>query len=198
MRGRHERGDALGRLARGIVQCRRCPLHEQRRHAVPGAGPEGARIMFIGEAPGAREDATGEPFVGRAGGYLDILLARIGLTRSEIFITGSVKCRPPGNRTPRTAELRTCRELWLAPQIAAIDPAVLVLLGGVAARQVLGERRPLAELRGPMRRWHDRHVLVTAHPAAAMRFPRPRRWLDEDFVRLQAFLQALGQDREQT
>lgn len=186
-------GDPLARLAGGIRQCQRCPLHDHRRHAVPGAGARRAKIMFIGEAPGAREDETGLPFVGRAGAYLDIMLTRIGLARPEVFITGSVKCRPPRNRTPRAVELRTCREHWLAPQIATIDPAVLVLLGGVAARQVLGERAPVGALRGPMRLWEDRHVLVTAHPAAAMRFPVARRWLDEDFERLQDFLQRMEQ-----
>jgi uracil-DNA glycosylase len=185
--------DPLARLAHGIMQCRRCPLHEQRLHAVPGAGKRRPRVMFIGEAPGAREDETGLPFVGRAGAYLDMMLARIGLARPEIFVTGSVKCRPPRNRRPRPVELQTCREHWLGPQIEVIDPPVLVLLGGVAARQVLGERRPLGEVRGVVRFWQDRQVLITAHPAAAMRFPEPRRWLDEDFTTLQKCLRLMEQ-----
>jgi uracil-DNA glycosylase len=180
---------ALERLARGIATCRRCPLHAQRRHAVPGAGDFARRIMLIGEAPGATEDATGQPFVGRAGAHLDGVLTGIGLTRRDVFVTGSVKCRPPGNRVPRAPELDACRAHWLLPQIEALDPKVLVLLGAVAARQVLRDRRPLGEMRGPMRSWQGRQVLVTAHPAAAMRFPRMRQWLDEDFARLQAFLQ---------
>jgi uracil-DNA glycosylase len=116
------------------------------------------------------------------------MLTRIGLTRDDVFITGSVKCRPPRNRTPKPMELDSCTH-WLQPQIETLDPAVLVLLGGVAARQILGDRRPLNQIRGPMRPWQGRQVLVTAHPAAAMRFPRARRWLDEDFAQLQAFLQ---------
>ncbi|MFU8817455.1 MAG: uracil-DNA glycosylase [Pseudomonadales bacterium] len=188
------RAQRLESLARGIVRCRRCPLHRRRQRAVPGAGSLEARIMLVGEAPGAAEDASGLPFVGRSGAYLDGMLSRIGLTRQDVFVTGSVKCRPPGNRVPRAGELRVCREHWLLPQIEALDPPLLVLLGAVAARQVLGERGPLAGLRGPLRRWCNRQVLVTAHPAAAMRFPRARRWLDEDFARLKAYLQNVRED----
>ncbi|MFW6093222.1 MAG: uracil-DNA glycosylase [Pseudomonadota bacterium] len=178
----------LGRLASGIARCRRCPLHHGRRRAVPGTGPANARVMFIGEAPGAREDATGYPFAGRAGTWFDAMLVRAGLDRNEVFVTSAVKCRPPGNRRPRAGELRICREAWLLPQIAAVDPALLVLLGTVAAAQILGERRALGELRGRLLDVPDRRVLVTAHPAAAMRFPEPRRWLEADMELLRQWL----------
>lgn len=178
----------LERLAQGIAVCRRCPLHQGRRHAVPGAGPATARVLFVGEAPGAREDETGQPFQGRAGGCFDEMLSRAGLTRDEIFVTSSVKCRPPGNRTPRADELRICRETWLLPQAALVKAALVVLLGGVAAASVLGERRPLAALRGEWRRWNGRRLMVTVHPAAAMRFPRPRQWMEVDMEMLRQAL----------
>ncbi len=181
--------EELRRLAEGIRRCQRCPLHVSRRHAVPGEGPAAARVMFVGEAPGAREDAVGRPFVGRAGVHFDLMLARAGLNRGDVFVTSSVKCRPPGNRRPRADELRICRESWLLRQLELVAAPLLVLLGGVAAAQVLGERRPLGEVRGQWRHWQGRRVLITAHPAAAMRFPEPRRWLEADMDTLR---QALG------
>jgi uracil-DNA glycosylase len=105
---RQENAQALARLGVAIRRCLRCPLHESRKHAVPGEGNPRARILLVGEAPGALEDKQGRPFCGRAGKFLDGLLDRCGLKRSDVFITNSVKCHPPNNRPPRSKELQTC------------------------------------------------------------------------------------------
>lgn len=173
--------EALQSLHRGISHCRKCRLSEDRRHAVPGEGPGNADIMFIGEAPGETEDREGRPFRGRSGVYLDSLLASAGLARRAIFITGSVKCRPPGNREPRPDEMETCRVAWLERQIEVIDPRLIVLLGRIALRQVLGEGGRLSDHHGRIMTRDGRAVLVTYHPAAAMRFPNARRAMTEDF-----------------
>ncbi len=171
---------ALARVAEQIRRCRRCPLHEGRRQAVPGAGDAGASVMLVGEAPGAKEDESGRPFCGMSGRFLDSALSEAGLRRDDLFITSSVKCRPPGNRTPHVRELTTCLKLWLKPQIELVDPDLVVLLGKTPARQVLGERGNLSDLHGRMLERDGRRYLVTYHPAAAMRFPGPRSALLED------------------
>jgi len=160
---------SLNELAREIRRCGRCPLVKGRIQAVPGEGPADAPVVFIGEGPGADEDRTGRPFVGRAGRYFDEALAKVGIPRSGIYITNVVKCRPPGNRVPRPEEAAACLPfLWR--QIELIRPKILVLLGGVAARYVLQEGRSVGELRGT---WHgplaEAYVLVTYHPAGVLR-----------------------------
>ncbi|MFW6102999.1 MAG: uracil-DNA glycosylase, partial [Chloroflexota bacterium] len=137
--------DSLTSLHRSIQKCRKCRLSETRTNAVPGEGPPNARIMFVGEAPGEEEDKDGRPFRGRSGHFLDELLSTVGMTRDEIYITSSVKCRPPGNRDPRPDELKACRETWLEQQIEILDPELIVLLGKTALYQVLGETGPLRE-----------------------------------------------------
>ncbi len=179
-----ERARALAAVRRGIFQCRKCRLGAGRRHAVPGEGPLGARVMFVGEAPGAREDASGRPFCGRAGEYLDRMLALAELPRDRVFITGSVKCRPPGNREPRRDELATCRGAWLERQLELVAPGLVVTLGGVGLAQVAGPDPTLAEVRGGLIHAHGRPVLPTYHPAAGMRFPRVARAMERDFETL--------------
>src|SRR3989338_3951753 len=104
-------------LAEGIRHCTACPLWKSRTLAVPGEGPSNAKIMFLGEAPGAEEDRQGLPFVGRSGKFLDELFTTVGITRKEVFITGAVKCHPEKNRTPTSHEVYTCKSLWLDQQI---------------------------------------------------------------------------------
>jgi uracil-DNA glycosylase len=171
----------LASLHHGIRRCRKCRLCETRRRAVPGEGPADARIMLIGEAPGEKEDAAGTPFLGRSGRFLDELLESSGLERAELYITSSVKCRPPGNRDPRPDERSTCREAWLVEQIALVDPRLLVLTGKVAVRQVLGYRGSLKDLHGRLRQHEGRRVLPTYHPAAGMRFPDIAARMRKDF-----------------
>ena len=170
-------------LHEGITRCTACPLAKNREHAVPGEGPAKAMIMFVGEAPGREEDKVGLPFVGRSGKYLDTLLAAIRHSRSEFFITSSVKCRPPGNRLPQPCELETCRKLWLLQQIEAIKPRVIVCLGGVSARTLLGTVE-LKKQHGTIIKQGGLSFFVTYHPSAAMRFPKIREAMQADFVLL--------------
>lgn len=177
----------LATLHDGIRTCTACRLHRTRTHAVPGEGDRLGGIMFIGEAPGAKEDLAGKPFIGRSGQFLDELLAASGLDRRQIFITSAVKCRPPQNRTPKDDELDTCRERWLENQIELVDPSIIVLLGKTPLRQVLGEKKGnLAELHGQCREKDGRQYLLTYHPAAGMRFPTARSAMQQDFLALAA------------
>lgn len=187
----------LERLARGIQRCHRCRLHRTRTHAVAGEGPADAEIVLIGEAPGAREDETGRPFVGRSGELLGELLDEATLRREEVFITSCVKCRPPKNRTPRRDELETCGQSWMTRQVDLLQPSLVVLLGRTAIRAVHAERGKLADLHGLLRE-SDRNAraptqpadrkgcrfFLTYHPAAGVRSTRTRRALREDFRRL--------------
>ena len=160
-------------LRQTIFACRACKLCEERKQAVPGVGDENADWLFIGEGPGAEEDARGEPFVGQGGKLLDAMLNAIDLKRGEnVYITNAVKCRPPGNATPETAEMAACFP-YLKRQIALIQPKLIVLLGKTAVHAVLGEDGSLASLRGkPLSYRHgDRQipVVVTYHPAYLLR-----------------------------
>lgn len=182
----------LEQLAKSIRRCKGCPLQESRRKAVPGEGSARARAMLVGEAPGAQEDRLGRPFCGRSGAFLDGMLRDVGIRRDELFITSSVKCRPPGNRNPHADELSTCYGLWLAPQIDALEPRIVVLMGRVPVAQVLGETGPLADFHGQVVRRKGRQYLMTYHPAAAMRFPGPRAGMLQDFRRIPRLLASGG------
>ena len=149
-------------------KCRNCGLALTRKTVVFGEGNPGAKIFLLGEAPGAQEDACGRPFVGRAGEVLDRLLAEAGLSRQDVFITGSVKCRPPKNRNPYRGELAACRP-WLEKQLALIKPRVVVCLGLVAVQNILDPKAKLHEVRG---RWFEGPgywIFPTYHPAAVLR-----------------------------
>jgi DNA polymerase len=169
-----------------IRACVQCPLHQSRKNAVPGEGPADAGVMLIGEAPGAREDEQGRPFVGPAGDALDEVLAEVGIERAELYITSVVKCRPPENRNPHTEEFTTCCALWLERQIELIDPDMLVAMGKVAMRAVLDERGKLEDLHGRTRRAAGRPCMITYHPAASMRFPQVEARFREDLRKLKA------------
>ena len=156
--------------ARRAASCTACELSATRGRVVFGTGPPDASVVVVGEGPGAEEDASGVPFVGRSGALLTSLLDEVGLDRSGIYVTNVVKCRPPGNRPPRTLEIKACRH-FLVTQLGRIDPVVVVTLGNVATRAVLGRREPISALRG------GRHlsaltsavVVPTFHPAAGLR-----------------------------
>ena len=173
---------AVYREARG---CTRCPeLASTRRQVVFGAGNADADLMFVGEAPGAKEDEQGIPFVGAAGKLLSQLLEEVGLARSDVFIANVLRCRPPANRTPRRSEVQRCRP-WLSRQLDLVDPVVVVALGGTAAQWFFGTGARIAALRGQPRAYDGRQVLVTYHPSAAIRFgPRgaPLAALREDLA----------------
>jgi DNA polymerase len=144
-----------------------CP---HRRHAVPGEGNSKARLMLIGEGPGATEDATGRPFVGQAGQLLNSILEAIELKREDVYITNIVKCRPPQNRKPLPDEVAACIP-YLHRQIALIRPKAIVALGGTAGEALLGVRKSLGDLRGKVHSYGGIPLLVTYHPAALLRNP---------------------------
>ncbi len=187
----HEKALALDEIARKVAQCTKCPLFKYRRNPVPGEGNACARIVFVGEAPGRQEDLEGRPFVGAAGKLLTSLLQSIGLSRSEVFITNILKCRPPGNRDPRPEEVKACTP-YLDAQLDVIRPKVIVCLGRHSARYLLGKvgvhASSIMRIRGKPYRvklW-DSEVIVlpTLHPAAALYNPRLRGLLEEDFALL--------------
>ena len=158
------RRDPLEDLAARIRRCTKCPLHESRTLAVPGDGHANARVMIIGEAPGQEEDRTGHPFVGAAGRFLNEVLAGSGLSRDDIFITNIVKCRPPANRTPRVLEIETCTSNYLFAQIELVNPELIMLLGGVAAKKILGVKN-ITAARGAVIQRDGRKYIVGYHPA---------------------------------
>jgi uracil-DNA glycosylase family 4 len=168
-------GDELTRcdiaeLAARVHSCSRCPLHASRTNAVPGEGPGDARLVVVGEGPGAREDETGRPFVGRAGELLTDILRAIDLPRERVFICNVVKCRPPGNRTPVQEEIDQCVP-YLYRQLEIISPAVILAMGGTAAQTLLNTRQSLASLRNRLHSFRGMPLIVTYHPAALLRNP---------------------------
>lgn len=180
-------GVALGwdELEAAVRACRNCELCQQRKQAVPGVGDRQPDWLFIGEGPGAEEDARGEPFVGQAGKLLDAMLAAIDLNRNErVYIANAVKCRPPGNRTPEAGEMAACRP-WLVRQIELLQPKVIVLLGKAAVHSLLGEDKALAAMRGRRFEYAGIPVAVTYHPAYLLRnLPdKAKGWEDLLFAR---------------
>ncbi|MDR3323019.1 MAG: uracil-DNA glycosylase [Zoogloeaceae bacterium] len=156
-------------LTQAVQDCQACELCKRRQQAVPGVGDRAADWLFIGEGPGAEEDARGEPFVGQAGKLLDAMLAAIGLKRGEnVYIANAVKCRPEGNRTPHAEEIALCRP-FLLRQIELLQPRLMVLLGKAAVHSVLGEDKSLASLRQKRFTHGEIPVVVTYHPAYLLR-----------------------------
>ena len=178
--------DEILDLHREIERCRRCPLWKTRRNAVPGEGSATAKVMFVGEAPGAREDESGRPFVGRSGDLLTELLAEIGLSRSDVFITSILKSRPPRNRPPTKSEIDACYP-YLQKQFELIAPSVIVLLGSVAVSTVIGPWK-MSNCHGRFYEGVGRVFFMTYHPAAALRFPRAREVMRADFAALKTHL----------
>ena len=187
VRGIEEPAVGLLRLREHIGDCQRCALGATRTTLVFGVGDPGARLMFIGEAPGRNEDLRGEPFVGAAGHLLDELLASIGFTRGDVYIANILKCRPPGNRDPLPAETRECTP-FLQEQIRLIDPVVIATLGNHATRFILETQRPIGELRGRLFHHEGRCVVPIFHPAAALYDRSKADVLFDDFKRLRAVL----------
>lgn len=178
--------DSLTRVAEQVRGCVRCRLSGSRTQAVPGEGPAHVSLVLVGEGPGATEDATGRPFQGAAGRYLDAALAELGASRASVFVTSAVKCRPPGNRTPRSDEIGACAS-YLDRQMALLDPRVVLAMGGTAAARLHPDLPPgpvrVADLRGsavPL--GPERLLMVTYHPAAARRFPARRAPFHDDLA----------------
>lgn len=172
-------------LKNEVAACTACPLHAQRTQTVFGVGDEQADWLFVGEGPGAEEDARGEPFVGQAGKLLDNMLAAIGLQRGQnVYIANVVKCRPPGNRNPEPAEAAAC-EPFLTRQVALIRPKLVLALGRVAAVSLLARDATIASLRGRLHDYHGTPLVVTYHPAYLLRnLPdKAKAWQDLCFAR---------------
>jgi DNA polymerase len=183
-----ERAAALQLIREDIGDCTRCALHKGRNKIVFADGSPTARLMFVGEGPGADEDAQGLPFVGRAGQLLNNMIAAMGLKREEVYIANVVKCRPPGNRTPEPDEANTCSP-FLFRQIDVVRPQVLVALGATAATYLLGQRQTLAGLRGRVHSFRGCQLIVTYHPAFLLRDPRQKK---EAWADLQIAMRELG------
>ena len=167
-------GDTLLRIIEDLGDCKRCRLHEGRNKLVFGSGNEHARLVFVGEGPGADEDEQGLPFVGRAGQLLTQMIegtARkegIPLQRSDVYIWNVVKCRPPENRTPQPDEMETCGQ-FLYRQLQVIRPKAICALGSTAAKALLGTKDGVMRLRGKWHQWRDIPVMVTYHPSYLLR-----------------------------
>jgi DNA polymerase len=157
----------LAAANRGCVVC--TDLVAARQSVVVGDLAAGARLMLVGEAPGAQEDEVGRPFVGKAGALLDELLAEAGLDRGSLAVANVLKCRPPGNRAPTRLEAGRCVG-WLDRQVELVDPALVMTLGGTALAWALGRGHRLRDMRGCIHDWRGRRLLVTYHPSAAIRF----------------------------
>jgi DNA polymerase len=182
-----DKPSALQLIREDIGDCTRCRLHKGRTNLVFGVGNVNADLMFIGEGPGADEDAQGEPFVGRAGQLLNNMITAMGIKREDVYIANVVKCRPPSNRTPEKDECDTCSP-FLMRQIDVIKPKVIVALGAVAAKNLLAVSDSMANLRG---RWYDfrnSKLLVTYHPAYLLRDPRQKKEAWKDLQMAMKFL----------
>jgi uracil-DNA glycosylase len=185
-----DRPALLADLAREVAVCRRCPhLAETRTQTVFGTGKAETRLMFIGEAPGADEDRTGEPFVGRAGQLLtDMITKGMGLSRDQVYIANILKCRPPENRTPTSEETGNCFT-YLEQQIAIIRPEFLCLLGRVAVQAVLNSTQSMGKMRGKWHRYRGIPTLATYHPSYLLRMPSAKKDAWED---LQMLMKEMG------
>jgi len=174
--------EVLNQVAQQVSDCKNCVLHFSRNRAVPGDGPVNASIMFIGEGPGFHENEQGRPFVGAAGKFLDELLAKINMQRSDVFITNVVKCRPPGNRDPLPEELEACNE-YLERQIQAINPRVIVTLGRYSMARFLPNVK-ISDVHGQATVVRGRLIVPMFHPAAALHQNSLRPVIERDFALL--------------
>ncbi len=185
-------GLGWGEFAGAVDACTACGLCRSRQRSVPGVGDVAAQWLFVGEAPGAEEDAQGEPFVGQAGRLLDSMLQALGLVRgADVYIANVLKCRPPNNRTPTPAEVAACRP-FLDRQIALIAPRVIVALGKSAANTLLDSDATIGSLRGRVRDYRGVPLVVTYHPAYLLRTLHDKAKAWEDLVLARRTLQAGG------
>lgn len=174
----------LDDLAAEVARCQACPLCQTRTRTVPGEGHAAPRVVFVGEGPGADEDRTGRPFVGKAGQLLDDIITKgMRLRREDVFICNVVKCRPPGNRTPEPGEVQACAG-FLERQLLALAPRVICALGAVAAQALLATDEPVGRLRGRVGQWRGIPVIPTYHPAYLLRNPAAKRPTWEDIQRV--------------
>lgn len=187
---RSKRDRRLEEMGQEIRTCVKCPLHESRTIAVPGDGKSNARAMIIGEAPGREEDESGHPFVGATGRFLNDVMEGSGIDREDFFITNTVKCRPPKNRTPRKLEIETCTTNYLFEQIELVNPKLVMLLGVVAAKTVLGVKS-INEARGKVIEKDGRKFIVGYHPAVRFYRDDLKQKVYEDFDLLKKEMEKL-------
>ncbi|MFH0748429.1 MAG: uracil-DNA glycosylase family protein [Candidatus Bathyarchaeota archaeon] len=173
----------LDQVAEAIRQCEKCRLSQTRRNAVPGEGPANAVILVCGQAPGRTEDQQGRPFVGRAGKCLEEMLRSIPLSREDIFLTSPIKCFPPKNRSPQRDELDACTP-YLEEQMRTIQPKLIIALGNYALRTLTAKNTGISKLHGVLLEEKGTLIFPTFHPAAAIRFPKLRAVMEEDFKKL--------------
>ncbi|MBI4601901.1 MAG: uracil-DNA glycosylase [Planctomycetes bacterium] len=187
---RPAREAALEPIRLEVAACTRCGLCRTRTQTVFGVGDPAARLMFVGEAPGYDEDRQGEPFVGKAGQLLNDIIRAMGLRRDEVYIANVVKCHPPQNRAPDAAEAGACLE-YLERQIEVVAPELIVVLGAVAAKALLGTAEGIQRLRGKFHAWRGIPVMPTFHPAYLLRKPEEKRkaWEDVQLVMARLGLQ---------
>lgn len=179
--------DTLPKIREDLGECTRCKLHQGRHSIVFGDGSAQARLVFVGEGPGADEDAQGLPFVGRAGKLLTQMIEAMGLQRKDVYICNVVKCRPPGNRAPERDEVAACSP-FLLRQLDAIDPQVIVCLGNIAAQTLLETNRGISHFRGQWLEFRGRKLLATYHPAYLLRNPAAKGDVWKDLQKVMAEL----------
>ncbi|HUN62886.1 MAG TPA: uracil-DNA glycosylase [Candidatus Sulfotelmatobacter sp.] len=179
--------DTLLKIREDLGDCTRCKLHKGRNKLVFGDGSPAASLVFVGEGPGADEDAQGLPFVGRAGKLLTQMIEAMGLQRKDVYICNVVKCRPPENRTPEPEEVQTCSP-YLLRQIDVINPKVIVCLGAVAAKTLLQTNKGITQFRGQWLEWRGRKLMATYHPAYLLRNPPAKADVWKDLQKVMAEL----------
>lgn len=180
-------GETLESIHADIGDCTRCPLYQGRTHVVHSEGAPQARLMFVGEAPGADEDAQGRPFVGRAGQLLNKIIEAIGMRREEVYIGNVNRCRPPQNRTPTPSEAATCKP-FLLREIAIVQPEVIVVLGNTAMKNLLDTKEGITKLRGEFQDYRGIKVMPTFHPAYLLRDPTKKRETWDDMKKVRDYL----------
>ncbi len=189
------RGVSTEELVRKIETCTLCGLHRSRKNAVPGEGPLDAKVMFCGEAPGFNEDLQAKPFVGSAGKFLNELLQIAGLRREGVYITNVIKCRPPQNRDPADDEIETCTTNYLQKQVTMMKPKLVVALGRIAARVLLGRHVVMGREHGTLLdctyAGATFKLFLTYHPAAALYGAETKSKLQVDFRKLESILKSL-------
>ncbi len=183
---KQERLAKLERVHAQVRKCRKCFLWKTRQNAVPGEGAIDPKVMFIGEAPGRKEDESGRPFVGMSGRFLNDVFEQVGLRRDEVFITSTIKCIPADGKKPKPVSIVACNP-YLQSQLELVRPRLVCILGGVAAETVLGEKS-ISNVRGKIIERENYLVLPTYHPAAARRFVRIRQDFIDDMKLLKSYV----------
>ncbi|PYT02039.1 MAG: uracil-DNA glycosylase [Acidobacteria bacterium] len=188
--GLPDSNETMEQIWADIGNCTRCPLHEGRTQIVQTVGNYQSDLMFIGEAPGADEDAKGEPFVGRAGQLLNKIIEAIGMKREEVCIGNINRCRPPGNRQPTLPEAHTCKP-FLLREIAVIRPKVIVVMGNTALHNLLDTKVGITRMRGQFHDYYGVKVMPTFHPAYLLRDPSKKREVWDDLKKVRDYLESV-------